>query len=149
MDLHGTYNPLNPFMPIIQGDTPSYSVFEDDDVMAFLDIFPQSLGHVLVISKSSRARNILDVAPEALAQITKAVQKICIAVVDELCPDGVQVLQCNGTAAGQTVYHLHFHIIPRWTGKPPDQSGLDIKDPACLQSIHRRLRMRVAGMAEV
>ncbi|MCF8984602.1 HIT domain-containing protein [Pseudomonas syringae] len=149
MDLHGNYNPTNPFSSIIQGEVSSYTVFEDDDVMAFLDIFPQSLGHVLVIPKCSNARNILDVAPDTLAQMIKVVQKVCIAVVDELSPDGVQVIQCNGTAAGQTIYHIHFHIIPRWTGKPPSPRGLEISDPVYLQSIHRHLKVRIAGTAEI
>src|SRR5690606_39578393 len=93
---------------------PSVKVWEDDDVLAFMDVFPQSEGHVLVVSKTSTARNILEIEPEALARLTAAVQRTARAVEKALKPEGLSLMQFNGDAVGQTVFHLHFHIVPRW-----------------------------------
>ncbi len=81
-----------------------------------MDVFPQSRGHTLVVSKQSRARNLLDVEPEDLAYLIQGVQRVTHAVNAALTPDGIVVTQFNGSTAGQTVFHLHFHIIPRWEG---------------------------------
>lgn len=113
MSLHGPYDPDNIFARILRGDMPNVTVWEDDDVLAFMDVFPQSEGHVLVISKTAQARTLLDIAPEALARVTAAVQRIARAVDKALAPDGISVMQFNGAAGGQTVFHLHFHVIPR------------------------------------
>jgi histidine triad (HIT) family protein len=83
-----------------------------------MDLFPQSTGHVLVISKTSTARNILDVDAAVLMKLISVVQKVANAARTALQPDGLIVVQFNGQAAGQTVYHLHFHVIPIWTGQP-------------------------------
>lgn len=117
MTLHATYDPENIFAKIIKGDIPSVKVFEDDDVLAFMDVFPQSEGHVLVISKTSTARNLLEIEPEALAKVIAATQRIARAVEAALKPEGFQILQFNGDAGGQTVFHLHFHIVPRWADR--------------------------------
>ncbi|MFC5371427.1 HIT family protein [Brevundimonas faecalis] len=117
MSLHGAYDPDNIFAKILRGDMPSVKVWEDDDVMAFMDVFPQSEGHVLVVSKTSQARNILEIEPEALARLTAAVQRTARAVEKALKPDGLSLMQFNGDAGGQTVFHLHFHIVPRWADR--------------------------------
>ncbi|HCA64734.1 MAG TPA: HIT family protein, partial [Pseudomonas sp.] len=117
MSLTTTYDPQNIFAQIIRGDAPCYKLYEDDDVLAFLDLFPQSFGHTLVIPKRSAACNILDVDSEALARVIKVVQKLTRAIVAELEPDGVQVAQFNGAPAGQTVFHIHMHIVPRYAGE--------------------------------
>jgi histidine triad (HIT) family protein len=117
MSLRQPYDPDNIFARILRGDIPSVTVWEDDDVLAFMDVFPQSEGHVLVISKTSRATSLLDIEPEALARVTAAVQRTARAVDQALRPDGFQILQYNGEAGGQTVFHLHFHIVPRWAGR--------------------------------
>jgi len=114
MSLHGAYDPDNIFAKILRGDIPSVKVWEDDHVLAFMDVFPQSEGHVLVIAKQSRARNLLEVEPEVLARLTAALQRTAKAVEKALRPEGIAVMQFNGDAGGQTVFHLHFHIIPRW-----------------------------------
>lgn len=114
MSLHGAYDPDNIFAKILRGDIPSVNVWEDDHVLAFMDVFPQSEGHVLVIAKQSRARNLLEVEPEVLARLTAALQRTAKAVEKALNPEGIAVMQFNGDAGGQTVFHLHFHIIPRW-----------------------------------
>ncbi|MBP7704249.1 MAG: HIT family protein [Caulobacter sp.] len=116
MSLEGVYDDGNIFARIIRGEMPSVKVYEDDDVLAFMDVFPQAKGHVLVISKTDRARNLLDADDAALARVIAVTRKVTRAVKAALKPDGIMVSQFNGAPAGQTVYHLHFHIIPRWEG---------------------------------
>ena len=116
MSLDGVYDPNNIFAKILRGEAPSAKVFEDDHVLAFMDVFPQSKGHVLVIPKHSHARNLLEVEPEVLGSLILGVQRVTKAVRAALQPDGIMVAQLNGAPSGQTVYHLHFHVIPRWEG---------------------------------
>ena len=118
MSLDGTYDSANIFAKILRGEAPCAKVWEDDHVLAFMDVFPQSKGHVLVISKTSKARNLLDAEPKTLGRIIGGVQKVARAVKAALNPDGIVVTQFNGAPAGQTVFHLHVHIIPRWEGVP-------------------------------
>jgi histidine triad (HIT) family protein len=114
MNLDGSYDPDNVFAKVIRGELPAAKVFEDDEVLAFMDLFPQAEGHVLVISKASQARNLLDVSPEHLAGLMLGVQRVAKAVRAALEPDGIVITQFNGAPAGQTVFHLHFHVIPRY-----------------------------------
>lgn len=118
MSLDGTYDRDNIFAKILRGDMPSVRVFEDDHVLAFMDVFPQSKGHCLVIPKHSTARNLLEETPENLGPLLAGVQRVARAVRAALNPDGIMVSQFNGAASGQTVYHLHIHVIPRWEGVP-------------------------------
>lgn len=117
MSLDGTYDAGNIFAKILRGETPAVRVFEDDHVFAFMDVFPQAKGHTLVIPKHSTARNLLDEAPEIIGPLMLGVQRVARAVRAALNPDGLVITQFNGAASGQTVYHLHFHIIPRWEGQ--------------------------------
>jgi histidine triad (HIT) family protein len=114
MSLIGAYDPDNIFAKILRGEIPSVKVFEDADVLAFMDVFPQSKGHTLVISKTSKARNVLEIAPGDLERLIVGVQRVAKAVEAALKPDGLLITQFNGAPAGQTVFHLHFHIIPRY-----------------------------------
>ncbi|RZV44949.1 MAG: HIT domain-containing protein, partial [Acidimicrobiales bacterium] len=91
-------------------------VYEDEHTLAFMDVFPQSEGHTLVIPKNEKARNLLEVGPKALGRLIGTVQRISRAVNTALSPDGIVVTQFNGAPAGQTVFHLHMHIIPRYEG---------------------------------
>ena len=116
MSLDGSYDADNIFAKIIRGEAPCAKVYEDDDVLAFLDLFPQGKGHTLVIPKASGARNLLDVDPAVLSRLILGVQKVAAGVRKALNPDGLVITQFNGAPAGQTVYHLHFHIIPRFDG---------------------------------
>ena len=116
MSLDGTYDGGNIFAKILRGEMPAARVFEDEHVYAFMDVFPQSRGHTLVIPKHSTARNLLEEEPDRLANLVLGVQRITKAVRAALKPDGIVVTQFNGAPAGQTIYHLHFHIIPRWEG---------------------------------
>jgi histidine triad (HIT) family protein len=118
MSLDGTYDAGNIFAKILRGEMSAARVFEDDHVLAFMDVFPQARGHTLVIPKHSQARNLLDEAPEVLGPLILGVQRVTRAVRAALSPDGIVVTQFNGAPAGQTIFHLHFHIIPRWEGVP-------------------------------
>ena len=116
MSLEGAYEHDNIFAKILRGELPCAKVFEDAHVFAFMDVFPQSKGHVLVVSKTSRARNLLEIEPRALQLLILGVQRVTRATQAALQPDGLTVTQFNGAEAGQTVFHLHFHIIPNYAG---------------------------------
>ena len=112
MSLDGEYDRDNLFARILRGELPCAKVYEDADVFAFMDLFPQARGHLLVVSKTSHARNLLDVEPAALEKLILGVQRLARATRAALQPDGMAITQFNGAPAGQTVFHLHFHIIP-------------------------------------
>ncbi len=118
MSLDGAYDEGNIFAKILRGEAPAARIYEDSHVLAFMDVFPQARGHVLVIPKHSRARNLMDEEPEVLRELILGVQRVTRAVRAALNPDGIVVTQFNGSTAGQTIFHLHFHIIPRWEGVP-------------------------------
>jgi len=123
MSLSGPYDPDNIFAKILRGDIPSVTVWDDDHVLAFMDVFPQSEGHVLIISKTSKARNLLEVEADVLQHLTAAVHRTARAVDRALSPEGISLMQFNGEAGGQTVFHLHFHIVPRWSDRPMKGHG--------------------------
>ena len=106
----------NLFAKIIRGEIPGHTVYEDDAVLAFMDVMPQSDGHTLVVPKTG-SRNLLDAEPETLATLIERVQKIAIAVKSAMGADGILIKQFNEAAAGQTVFHLHFHVIPVYEGQ--------------------------------
>lgn len=116
------YEPDNIFARILRGEIPAYKVFEDDQVLAMMDIFPQSRGHLLVIPRSP-SRNLLDADPATLSRTVSYVQKLARAVQKALKPDGIRVMQFNEAPAGQSVFHLHFHIIPVYEGVPVGRHG--------------------------
>ncbi len=116
MDLFGPYDPQNVFARILRGELPSTKVFEDDHALAILDLFPQARGHTLVLPKTP-ARTLLDIDDGALCELVRRVQVVARAVREALQADGITVMQFNGSAGGQTVFHLHFHIIPRFAGQ--------------------------------
>ena len=109
------YDSNNIFAKILKGEIPSYRVYEDEHTVAFMDVMPQSPGHTLVLPKSP-SRNMLDADPASLQHAISVVQKVAIAVREAFDADGVYIAQFNEPAAGQTVFHLHFHVIPRHEG---------------------------------
>ncbi|MCM2397608.1 HIT family protein [Rhizobium sp. S95] len=111
------YDQNNIFAKILKGEIPSVKLYEDDDTLAFMDVMPQATGHLLVIPKVG-SRNLLDADPAVLAKLIPVVQKLAVAAKEAFEADGVFVAQFNEPAAGQTVYHLHFHVIPRHEGVP-------------------------------
>ncbi|NGM50946.1 HIT family protein [Caulobacter sp. 602-2] len=139
MSLTGSYDDANIFAKIVRGEIPSVKIFEDDAVLAFMDAFPQSRGHALVISKTSKARNILEVEPQVLAELAAATQKLARAVTAALKPDGVVVTQFNGAPAGQTVFHLHFHVIPRYEGEALGRHGGGMADIDDLKALAAKI----------
>lgn len=106
-----SYDPENIFTKIIAGDIPSHKVYEDDVCISIMDIMPEAPGHVLVVPKNG-SRNLLDADPASLAEVIKRVQKIGNAVKTAMNADGILLRQSSEEAAGQTVFHLHFHLIP-------------------------------------
>lgn len=118
MSLYGAYQDDNVFAKILRGEIPKVTVYEDDAVLAFMDVFPDSRGHLLVVSKTSKARNLLDVEPDVLCGLMTQAQRLARAITAALRPDGVRMVQLNGAAAGQTIFHLHVHLIPVWAGQP-------------------------------
>src|SRR5687767_7404903 len=140
MTLKAPYDPDNIFAKILRGEIPAVKVWEDDHVLAVMDVFPQSEGHVLLISKTSSARTLLDIEPEALARLTAATQRTARAVQTALDPEGFQILQFNGEAGGQTVFHLHFHIVPRWADRPMKGHGhAPMADAGALRALADRI----------
>jgi len=140
MSLHGAYDPDNIFAKILRGEIPSVMVWEDDHVRVFMDVFPQSEGHCLVISKDSTARTILEIEPDVLARVIAAVQRTARAVERALKPDGISVMQFNGEAGGQTVFHLHFHVIPRWADRTMKGHGhAPMADTGLLRALADRI----------
>lgn len=117
MSLDGQYDPNNIFAKIVRGEMSSAKVWDDERTFVFMDVFPQSKGHTLVISKTSTARNLLEVDSETLHNLIDVTQRVARAVRKALNPDGVAIMQYNGAASGQTIFHLHFHVLPRWEGQ--------------------------------
>jgi histidine triad (HIT) family protein len=112
------YDSNNVFAKILRGELPAHTVYEDSETLAFMDIMPRCEGHTLVIPKAP-ARNLLDASEAQLAACIRTVQKVGVAVVKAFTADGMTLLQANEGAGGQVVFHLHFHIMPRWDGRPP------------------------------
>jgi histidine triad (HIT) family protein len=110
------YDPENIFAKILSGAFPSHKVYEDDAVLAIMDVFPQSRGHTLVIPKAG-SRNLLDADPAVLSAVMPTVQKLARAVMSATGADGLRLDQFNETPSGQTVFHLHFHLIPAYEGE--------------------------------
>ena len=123
------YDPNNIFAKILRGEFPCHKVYEDEHVLAFLDIMPRSPGHTLVIPRAS-ARNILDITPDDYAHVARAAHKIAAAAKKAFHADGITIQQFNETAGGQVVFHLHVHVMPRHDGialLPPASRKDDIK----------------------
>jgi len=110
-----SYDPDNIFAKILRGEFPAHKVYEDEVAIAILDIMPQAPGHTLVIPKF-QSRNLLDADAQDLGKVMPVIQKIARALKTSFDADGVHIQQFTDAAAGQTVYHLHFHIIPRHDG---------------------------------
>jgi histidine triad (HIT) family protein len=133
------YEPNNIFAKILRGEIPSHKVYEDDHAIAFMDVMPQATGHTLVVPKAA-SRNLLDADPAVLARTIPVVQRIAKAAVAAFNADGAVITQFNETAAGQTVFHLHFHVIPRFEGTPLKPHSGKMEDPEVLKANAEKLR---------
>ena len=123
------YDTNNIFAKILRGEFPCFKVYEDEHVLAFLDIMPRVPGHTLVIPKAP-ARNILDITPDDLAHVARASQKIAHAAMKAFKADGITLQQFSEAAGGQVVFHLHMHVMPRHDGiamLPPASRKEDAK----------------------
>lgn len=140
MSLTGPYDEQNVFARILRGEIPAARVWENDRVLVFMDVFPQSEGHALIISKVSKARNLLEVEAEVLAELAETARRVARAAAAALQPDGVSLLQFNGEAGGQTVFHLHLHVVPRWADRPMKGHGhAPMADPDALKATAARI----------
>jgi histidine triad (HIT) family protein len=133
------YDPNNIFARVIRGEVPCHRVHEDEHTLAFMDLMPQSEGHTLVLPKAP-GEDLLAVPPEALAHTIRTVQRVARAVQRAFAPDGLFIAQFNGPAAGQTVFHLHFHVIPRWEGQPLKRHSREVEKPEVLAEHAARVR---------
>lgn len=133
------YDPDNIFTKIIEGEIPCHKVYEDDETLAFMDIMPQSQGHTLVIPKSG-SRNLLDANPAVLADLIQKTRTVAAAVMQATGADGFRIMQFNEAPAGQTVFHLHFHIIPIYEGVPLKPHAGETADHAALGALAAKIR---------
>jgi len=133
------YEPDNLFAKIIRGDIPAYKIYEDEKVLAFLDIMPRAPGHTLVIPKKG-ARNMLDVSPDDLAHVIKIAQKVAQAGMTAFDADGITIQQFNEPAGGQVIFHLHVHVIPRKTGVAMKPPASEKEKPEVLEEHAKKLR---------
>ena len=131
------YDPNNIFGKILRGEIPAHKVYEDDIAFAFMDIMPRAEGHVLVIPKE-HARDHFDVSSQTLSALIKRVQHVARVVRTALAADGMTLHQFSESAGGQVIFHLHFHILPRWEGvalRPPGVMADDAKLAAQAEKI--------------
>jgi histidine triad (HIT) family protein len=138
------YDPNNIFARILRGELPAYKIYEDAKAVAFMDVMPQGPGHVLVVPKAG-SRNLLDADEATLALLLPVVRKVASAVKKAFAADGVTIMQFNEPAAGQTVFHLHVHIVPRFAGVPlkPHSGKMEEKD--VLAANAEKVRQALAG----
>lgn len=133
------YDDSNIFAKILRGEIPSVKLYEDDHTLAFMDVMPQAPGHLLVIPKQG-SRNLLDADPAVLSNLLPVVQKLARAAKEAFDADGVYVAQFNEPAAGQTVFHLHFHVIPRHEGAALKPHSGQMEDVAVLKAHAEKIK---------
>ncbi|MCZ8103011.1 MAG: HIT family protein [Alsobacter sp.] len=138
------YDPSNVFAKILRGELPCEKIFEDDATLAFMDIMPRADGHALVIPKAP-ARTILDIAPGDLARLAQSVQTVARAVRDGMAADGLTIQQFNESAGGQVVFHIHFHVMPRWAGVALRPHTGAMEKPDVLKAHADKIRKAMAG----
>jgi histidine triad (HIT) family protein len=137
-----TYDDNNVFAKILRGELPCHKVYETDRILAFMDVMPRGDGHVLVIPKT-KARNILDIEPGDLAELARAVQIVGRAAKTALSADGLTIQQFNENAGGQVVFHIHFHIIPRFEGVPLKPHTGQMEKPEVLADLAAKISAAV------
>lgn len=133
------YDRNNVFARILRGEIPAHRVHEDEHTLAFMDVMPQSDGHALVIPKAE-AENLFELPPAALAATILTTQRVARAVQKAFAAPGIMVAQLNGREAGQSVFHIHFHVIPRYEGIDLHFHARDMADPAVLAAHAARVR---------
>jgi histidine triad (HIT) family protein len=134
-----TYDSNNVFAKILRGEIPSIKVYEDAKTLAFMDVMPQADGHVLVIPKEN-AENVFELSPEGAAELMATTQKVAKAVKKGLNTPGIMIAQLNGAPAGQSVFHVHFHIIPRSGGADFRCMRGRWEDPETLKALAEKIK---------
>ena len=137
-----SYDTDNIFAKVIRGEVPAHKVYEDDLTLAFMDIMPQTTGHTLVIPKAE-ATDIFDITDAMLSATIATTKKVAWAVQAAFDPAGMMIGQLNGTVAGQTVFHLHFHIIPRYEAGGFQFHGRPAEDDAILEKHAATIRRQL------
>ncbi len=140
------YDTNNIFAKILRGEIPAFKVYEDAHAFAFMDVMPQSDGHTLVIPKLAQAENFFDIEPAALSSLIVATQKVAKAVDKAFNPDGVRIIQFNRPAAGQTVFHIHFHIVPCYEGAELKAHSRGMADKAILAAHAEKVKAVLAAL---
>lgn len=138
------YDPNNIFARILRGEAPAHKVHEDERTIAILDVMPQTEAHTLVLPKYP-AENLFDLDPEFAAAVMRTARHVAGGLRRAFAPDGITVMQFNGAAAGQTVFHYHLHLLPRWEGRPLQGHARGFADPAALAAQADRLRQALAA----
>ena len=133
------YDSNNVFAKILRSEIPSVKVYEDDKTLAFMDVMPQADGHVLVIPKEA-AENIFELSPSGAAALIATTQKVAKAVKKGLAVPGIMIAQLNGAPAGQSVFHVHFHIIPRSGGADFRLHARDMESPDKLRGFAEKIK---------
>ena len=133
------YDRNNVFARILRGEIPAHKVYEDEHTLAFMDVMPQADGHTLVVPKAA-AENIFDVPEDALEATILTAQRVARAVKKAFDPPGVMIAQLNGRGAGQSVFHIHFHVLPRYEGVDFRFHARDMADPQVLADHAARIR---------
>ena len=141
-----SYDADNIFAKILRGEIPCHKVYEDDNALVFMDVMPQSAGHVLIVPKAP-SRNLLDADPAVLAAVIPLLQRIATAAKRAFEADGVSVMQFNEAAGGQTVFHLHFHVIPRYEDTPLHSHGRGMEEPEVLAANAEKLRSALEALS--
>lgn len=133
------YDRNNIFARILRGEIPAHKVFEDEHTLAFMDVMPQADGHALVIPRAE-AENLFELPPQALIATILTTQRVARAVKTAFDAPGILIAQLNGSAAGQSVFHIHFHVVPRHEGLDLRLHARDMADPATLAEHAARVR---------
>ena len=137
------YDTNNVFAKILRGELPAHKVYEDAETLALMDIMPRCEGHTLVIPKAP-VRNLFDASAAQLAACMRTVQKVAGAAMKAFGADGITLLQANEGAGGQVVFHLHFHVMPRWEGRPLGPAGSRMEKPEVLAANAEKIRKALA-----
>lgn len=138
------YDHNNIFAKILRGEADAHVVLDEEHCLAFMDLMPQSPGHTLIIPREP-AQDIFDLSPEGLAVLTATTQRVARAVKAAFQPAGMMIAQLNGVDAGQTVFHIHFHVIPRYPGEGLTLHARSVADPSDLRDHAARIRAVLDG----
>ena len=133
------YDPDNVFAKILRAEVDAHVVLDEKHCLAFMDVMPQSPGHTLVIPREP-AESLFDLSAEGLTHLAAATRRVAQGVYRAFNPGGVTVMQLNGADAGQTVFHIHFHVIPRYAGEGLKRHGTGMADPRQLEEQAARIR---------